>query len=174
MREASEADKCLEMRERAQREREGERRQERPRGITEAEDQRRHQTNNPSKEPISLSFYPGTICSGVGLKKKKHGIRGSLGFYLDGSMENRSRRRRKERRVGFILLVKRLLCTQMYIRLYLNHILCMRCSTCTYINYHIYIYICIFHIKAPSTAMQPRSINRSITTKRDKTFPFHL
>jgi hypothetical protein len=65
-------------------EREGaqrERRQERPRGITEAGDQRRHQTNNPSKEPVSLSFYPGTICSGVGLKKKKkHGTRGSLGF----------------------------------------------------------------------------------------------
>jgi hypothetical protein len=82
VREASEADKCLEMRERerAQREREGKRDLE---VITEAGDQSRHQTNNPSKEPVSLSFYPGTICSGVGLKKKKknkHGTRGSLGF----------------------------------------------------------------------------------------------
>jgi hypothetical protein len=108
VREASEADKCLEMRERAQREREGKRDFE---VITEAGDQRRHQTNNPSKEPISLSFYPGPICSGVGLKKKKkkkHGIRGSSGFYLDGSMENRSRRaeKRKGTWASFLIVKK--------------------------------------------------------------------
>jgi hypothetical protein len=67
-------------RERGPREREGKRDLE---VITGAGDQSRHQTNNPSKEPISLSFYPGPICSGVGLKKKKkkkYGIRESLGF----------------------------------------------------------------------------------------------
>jgi hypothetical protein len=50
--------------------------------------------------------------------------------------------------------------------LYLNHILCMRCGTCTCINHHIHIYICIFHRYQSSVDCDATQINQSIDRSR--------